>query len=334
MPGGVPIVVTLLCAFFTTFTGASGVTILALGGILLPVLLQSGYRERFSIGLLTATGSIGILFPPSLPLILYGVSANIPIPELFKAGMLPGLALVASVCVLGVREGLKTKVARQSFDAREALAALWQTKWEIFLPIITLSAIFGGFCSLSEAAAITAVYAVIVESLIYRDILISRDLPRVLTACITMMGGVFVILGSAMGLTNYLVDAQVPMLATQWVQTHIHSKLVFLLALNLFLFFVGCLMDVYSAIIIQAPLMIPITRTFGIDPSHLGIIFLANLELGYLTPPVGLNLFLASYRFGKPVASVFRDALPFLLVLFLMVLVITYIPALTLGLSR
>ncbi len=333
MPGGLPIVATLLCAFFTTFTGASGVTILALGGLLLPVLIQSRYRERFSVGLLTATGSIGILFPPSLPVILYGVSAHVPIPDLFKAGLAPGLLLVAAVCAFGVREGFKSNVSRQPFDGREAVRALWESKWEVMLPVITLASIFGGFCSLTEAAAITAVYAMVVQTVIYRDLHPTRDLPRVYAACTTMMGGVFIILGSAMGLTNFLVDAQVPMLVTSWVQEHIHSRVVFLLVLNLFLFMVGCLMDVYSAIIVQAPLLLPISRAFGIDPLHLGIIFLANLELGYLTPPVGLNLFLASYRFKKPIFRVFRETSPFLVALLLVVLLVTYIPALTVGVA-
>ena len=333
MPGGLPIVATILCAFFTTFTGASGVTILALGGLLLPVLLQSQYREGFSVGLLTATGSIGILFPPSLPVILYAVVAHVPILDLFKAGIAPGILMVAAVCVFGIWEGSGSTVSRRPFDKREAAAALWESKWEILLPVITLAALFGGFCTLLEAAAITAVYALVIETVIYRDLHPTRDLPRVLVACATAMGGIFIILGSAMGLTNYVVDAQIPTLAAAWVQAHIHSRLVFLLALNLFLFVVGCLMDIYSAIVVQAPLLLPISQAFGIDPLHLGIIFLANLELGYLTPPVGLNLFLASYRFEKPVFRIFRDTLPFLLVLLLVVLLITYVPALTVGVA-
>ena len=331
LPGGLPIVVTLLCAFFTTFTGASGVTILALGGLLLPVLRQSGYSERFSVGLLTATGSIGILFPPSLPVILYAVVAHIPILDLFKAGIVPGLLMVAAVCAFGIKAGASPSVPRPRFDGKEAARALWEAKWEILLPVIALVAIFGGFCTLLEAAAITAVYALVVESVIYRDLHLTRDLPRVLVKCAATMGGVFIILGTAMGLTNYVVDAQILTLATQWVQAHIHSRLVFLLALNLFLFVVGCLMDIYSAIVVQAPLLLPISQAFGIDPIHLGIIFLANLELGYLTPPVGLNLFLASYRFDKPVFRVFRDTLPFLVVLLLVVLLITYVSAFTLS---
>jgi tripartite ATP-independent transporter DctM subunit len=330
LPGGAPIVAILLCAFFTTFTGASGVTILALGGLLLPVLVQSGCREKFSLGLLTASGSIGILFPPSLPVILYAVIARVPIPSLFQAALVPGILLVAALCLLGFREGLQSNAPRQRFDRREAWAALWHSKWDVLLPMVTLMAMFGGYCTLIEAAAMTAVYALVLETVIYRELRLGQDLPRALISCFTMMGGVFVILGSAMGLTNYLVDAQIPAHAAAWVQEQIHSRIIFLLALNLFLFVIGCLMDIYSAIVVQAPLLLPIGEAFGIDPVHLGVIFLANLELGYLTPPVGLNLFLASYRFGRPVLGVFRAAWPFLLVLVLVVLIITYVPALTL----
>jgi tripartite ATP-independent transporter DctM subunit len=258
----------------------------------------------------------------------------VPIPDLFKAGAIPGILLVGALCVFAVYEGIKSKKPRVQFDSRTAAAALWHSKWDILLPVITVFAMFGGYCTLIEAAAITALYAIFIETVVHCNLHPSRDLPRVLLACVTMIGGVFIILGSAMGLTNYLVDAQIPMLATEWVQAHIHSKLVFLLALNLFLFVVGCLMDVYSAIIIQAPLLIPISQAFGVDPLHLGIIFLANLELGYLTPPVGLNIFLASYRFNKPVLQVFRATLPFMIALILVVLLVTYVPALTTGMAE
>ena len=331
MPGGLAIAATLVCAFFTTFTGASGVTILALGGLLLPVLIKNGYLERFSVGLLTSTGSLGLLFPPSLAVILYGVVAHVPIPDLFKAGIVPGFLLVFAVVIFSVREGLRSKVPRAAFQTREAMAALWESKWEILLPIIALVAIFGGFCTLIEAAAITVVYALVVETVIHRELHITRDLPRVLLQCVTLIGGVFVILGVAMGLTNYLVDAEVPMKAAEWVQAHIHSRVLFLLVLNLFLLIVGALMDIFSAIVVVVPLILPIGQAFGIHPLHLGMIFLTNLELGYLTPPVGMNLFLASYRFNKPLVQVYRHAIPFFLVLLIVVLLITYIPALTIG---
>ncbi len=331
MPGGLAIATTLVCAFFTTFTGASGVTILALGGLLLPVLLKNGYPERFSIGLLTATGSIGLLFPPSLAVILYGVVARVPIPDLFKAGIVPGLLMVTAVCLFGVREGIRAKTPRSPFNTREAAAALWESKWEILLPVVALAGIFGGFATLLEAAAITVVYALVTETVIHRELHVLRDLPQVLIKCVTLIGGIFVILGVAMGLTNYLVDAEVPMQAAAWVRTHIHSRVLFLMFLNIFLLIVGCLMDIFSAIVVVVPLILPISQVFGIHPLHLGMIFLTNLELGYLTPPVGMNLFLASYRFDKPLVQVYRTAIPFLLLLLCVVLLITYVPALTIG---
>lgn len=331
MPGGLAIVTTLVCAFFTTFTGASGVTILALGGLLLPVLMKDNYPERFSVGLLTATGSIGLLFPPSLAVILYGVVAHVPIPDLFKAGIIPGMLMVTAVCLFGVREGIRSKTPRPAFHASEAAAALWEAKWEVLLPVVALVGIFGGFTTLIEAAAITVVYALVAETLIHRELHVTRDLPGVLIKCVTLIGGIFVILGVAMGLTNYLVDAQVPMQAAEWVRAHVHSRILFLIFLNIFLLIVGCLMDIFSAIVVVVPLILPISEVFDIHPLHLGMIFLANLELGYLTPPVGMNLFLASYRFEKPLVEVYRCAFPFLLVLLGVVLLITYIPALTIG---
>jgi tripartite ATP-independent transporter DctM subunit len=331
MPGGLAIAATLVCAFFTTFTGASGVTILALGALLLPVLLQGGYPDRFSVGLLTATGSIGLLFPPSLAVILYAVVARVPIPDLFKAGILPGMLMVVAVCAFGILEATRSKAPRRRFELREASRALWGAKWEVLLPVIALAGIFGGLCTLIEAAAITVVYALLVEAAVYRDLRPIRDLPLVFVKCGTLIGGVFIILGVAMGLTNYLVDAEVPAGAAAWVQGHVHSRLVFLLALNGFLVVVGCLMDIFSAIVVVVPLILPISQVFGIHPLHLGMIFLANLELGYLTPPVGMNLFLASYRFEKPLLQVYRHAAPFLAVLLAVVLLITYIPAITLG---
>jgi len=332
LPGGLAIVATFVCAFFTTFTGASGVTILALGGLLFPMLVQSGYRERFSVGLLTATGSIGLLFPPSLAVILYAVIAHVAIPDLFLGGVMPGFLLVAAVCLLGVREAFRARAPRTPFALGEALRALWQAKWDVLLPAVILVGIFGGFATLIEASAITGVYALLIEGVIHKTLHPLRDLPRVLLKCVLLIGGVFIILGVAVGLANWMVDAEIPMQAADWVESHVSSRLVFLLLLNAFLLVVGGLMDIFSAIVVVVPLIAPIAERYGIHPVHLGIIFLANLELGYLTPPVGMNLFLAAYRFRQPVVGVFRAVVPYLLVLIVVVLLITYLPWLSLAL--
>lgn len=332
LPGGVAIVTALVFAFFTSFTGASGVTILTLGGLLLPVLTRSRYPEDFSVGLVTVSGSIGILFPPSLPVILYGTYALQDIRDLFIGGILPGLLVVILVALWGVRQGLLTGAGRSPFDPREAAAALWEAKWELLLPAVVLVGIFGGFATMVEAASLTVLYSLLAECVIHRDVSFRRDLPRVFVDCATLIGGFLIILGVALGLTNYLIDADVPTRALAWVQDHIESRLLFLLVLNLFLLAVGALMDIYSAIFVVVPLITPMAAAYGIDPIHLGIIFLANLELGYLTPPMGENLFLASLRFNKPVLSVFRTTLPFMIIVAFGVLLITYVPAMTLGL--
>jgi tripartite ATP-independent transporter DctM subunit len=331
IPGGTAIVTAALCAFFTVFTGGSGVTILALGGLLYPALIADRYRERFSLGLLTASGSLGLLWPPALPIILYAVVADIPYENLFIGGALPGLLMFGLVAAYGVREGLVTGAGRTTWSAREAAAALWQAKWEVLLPIVVLIAIFGGFATIVESAALAALYALVSQTFIHRDLSFRRDLLRVLQRCALVVGGVIVILGVAMGLTSYLIDAQVAARTMEWAQGALHSKFAFLLALNGLLLIVGCLMDIFSAIVVVVPLIIPISQAFGIDPVHLGIIFVANLELGYLTPPVGLNLFLASYRFNKPLMEVTRATMPMLLILLLGVLLITYVPVMTLG---
>jgi C4-dicarboxylate transporter DctM subunit len=330
MPGGMAVVTTLVCAFFTTFTGASGVTILALGGLLLPMLLQAGYRERFSLGLLTSSGSIGLLLPPSLPVILYAVVARVPIPSLFRAAVLPGLLLVGAVAVLGVREARQAKVPRTPFVPREAGRAAWEAKWELLLPVVTLWGLFGGYCTLIEAAALTVAYALLVTVGIHRELHPWRDLPRVLLESSMLIGGVIAILGVAMGMTSYLVDAEVPMKAASWVRESVQQRWIFLLALNAFLLLVGALMDIYSAILVVVPLVLPAAEAFGIDPLHLGVIFLVNMELGFLTPPVGANLFLASYRFQKPVLEVALRVAPFLLALLGVLLAVTYVPWLSL----
>jgi tripartite ATP-independent transporter DctM subunit len=333
-PGGTAVVTALICAFFTVFTGGSGVTILALGGLLFAALRADGYPERFSLGLLTSAGSLGLLFPPALPLILYGIVAQVPIEDLFIGGLLPGALLVGLLVAWGLREGLRAKTPRLRFSGREAIAAVWRGKWELAIPILVVAAIFSGRATLVEASALTALYAFVVQCLIHRDVAIGRDLVRVITECVVLVGGVLIILGVAMGLTSYMVDAQIPMHILAWAQAHIESPLVFLLALNLFLLVVGCVMDIFSAIVVVVPLIVPLGLAFGIDPIHLGIIFVANLELGYLTPPVGLNLFLASYRFEKPILEIWRAVLPPLGILALGVLAITYVPWLTTGLLR
>jgi C4-dicarboxylate transporter DctM subunit len=332
VPGGTALVCALVCAFFTIFTGGSGVTILALGGLLFPALLEDGYREKFSLGLLTASGSLGLLFPPAMPLILYGIVAKMPIEDLFIGGMLPGLLLVGLIGAWGMREGVVSRVERRRFDIREARAALWNAKWEMMLPVLVLGAIFSGFATLVEAAALTALYALVIQCFVHRDIAVGRHLLRVFRQCTLLIGGVLLILGMAMGFTSYMVDAQIPAYALEWVQSHIDSPLVFLLCLNIFLLLVGCVMDIFSATVVVVPMIVPLGAAFGIDPVHLGIIFVANLELGYLTPPVGLNLFLSSYRFERPLLEIYRATLPMLLILALGVLLITYFPLLTTGL--
>ena len=339
--GGPAIVTALVCAFFTSFTGASGVTILALGGLLMPILLAARYSEKSALGLLTGAGSLGLLFPPCLPLILYAIIATttntgvtVTIEQMFLGGIVPGILLVLLTAWWGIRTGPRLDAARRSFNAKEAAQALWTAKWELLLPVVALAGLFGGIATPVEAAALTALYAFVVETFVYRDLKIVRDVPRVMTECGLLIGGVLLILGVALGFTNYLIDAQIPTRGLEWVTGSIHSPLIFLLLLNAFLLIVGCLMDIFSAIVVVVPLIVPMGAAFGIDPVHLGIIFLANLELGYLTPPVGMNLFLSSYRFGKPLPEVYRAAVPMLLVLLVGVLLITYLPPLTTTLPR
>jgi len=334
-PGGTAVAAATLCAFFTLFTGGSGVTILALGGLLLPALIKEGYRERFAIGLLTASGSLGLLFPLSVPLILYGIVAQqVAIEDLFIGGIVPGLLMLGLLAALGVREAVKTNAARSPFRVSELASALWEAKWEMALPIVVLWALFGGYATTSESAAIAALYALIVQRFVHRDVPTFKDVVRVAGECVALIGGVLVILAIAVGLTNYLVNAQVPTLLIEWTQAHIHSKWAFLLALNVFLLLVGTVMDIFSAIVVVVPLLLPLADAYQISYVHLGIIFIANLELGYLHPPLGLNLLLASYRFKKPVLEVTWATLPMLGILLFGVLLITYVPWLTLGLLQ
>jgi tripartite ATP-independent transporter DctM subunit len=327
--GGPAILVALVCAFFTSFTGASGVTILALGGLLMPVLLAAGYREHTALGLLSGTGSLGLLLPPCLPLIFYGVIAGVDIKDMFLAGILPGLLLIALTAAWGISQAPRDAAAGAAFDWGELRRATWSAKWELLVPVVALGALFGGLATPVEAAALTAAYCFVIETFVYRDLRLLRDGPRVMAESGVLVGGVLLILGVALGFTNYLAFAEVPARAVSWVTAAVHSKWAFLLLLNLFLLIVGMLMDIYSAIVIVVPLIVPLGQAFGVAPVHLGIVFLANLELGYLTPPVGVNLFLSSLRFGKPMGVVIRSVVPMLVVFAIGVLLITYIPVLT-----
>jgi C4-dicarboxylate transporter DctM subunit len=332
--GGPAVVTVLVCTFFTAFTGASGVTILALGGLLMPILIGAKYSERDALGLVTGAGSLGMLLPPCLPLIVYGIVARIDIKQMFLGGLVPAVVMTAVTAWWGVRQGRASARPDGRFGTREALAAAWDAKWELLTPVVAIAALFSGKATTVEAAALTALYVVIVETVVHRDLHLFNDMPRVLTECGLLIGGILLVLGVALGFTNYLVDAEIPAHAVDWTVSAVHSKIVFLLLLNLFLIVVGCLMDVYSAIIIQAPLLVPLGVAYGVDPIQLGVIFLANMELGYLTPPVGLNVYMSSYRFGKPVPTVFRAVLPIIIVLHIGVLLITFVPWLTIALPH
>ena len=326
MPGGVAVMATVVCALFTTFTGASGVTILALGGLVLPTLLEDRYPEGFSVGLVTASGSLGLLFPPSLPVILYGVVAQVSIERLFIEGFFPGLFLVILVAGYGVMVGVRSGAPRQAFHPGEALHALWDAKWDLGLPALVVLAVASGFVTVVEAAALAAAYSLMVELVVYRSIDPMRDLPRVLVHASALVGSVLILLGSAYGLNSWFVDAEFPTRMVGWTTQHIRSPALFLLMLNAVLLVLGSVLEMYSAIVVIAPLVAPLGRAYGIEPIHLGVVFLANLELGFLLPPMGLNLFLSASRFGKPLAYVYRRALPFLLIMAIGVLGITYYP--------
>ncbi|MFC1733035.1 TRAP transporter large permease [candidate division KSB1 bacterium] len=332
LPGGLAIVALCSCAFFTAFTGASGVTIIALGGLLFPVLLKDNYPERFSLGLLTSSGSLGLLFPPSLAIILYGMVSGTSIDQLFLAGILPGILLIVLLSAYSIYKGRGRITEKAKFSWSEFGKALRHSVWEIPMPFIIIIGIYSGKFTATEAAAVIAVYIFIVEVFIYRDIHITRDIPGIMRESMILVGSILVILGVALALTDYLTFELVPQRILEAMQTFITSKIMFLIVLNIFLLIVGCLMDIFSAIFVVVPLIYPIAVEFGVDPVHLGIIFLTNLEIGYSTPPVGLNLFIASYRFDQPIFRLYRAAIPFLIILFLALLIITYVPALSLTL--
>ena len=331
IPGGTPVIVVLLCGFFTALTGGSGVTILALGGLLLPLLVKEGYSKKFALGLITVSGSIGLLLPPSLPAIIYGVRAGISVKNVFIAGLMPGTLLIVMISTWAFIQGRHQKVKIHDFDPKKALKVCLETSWELVIPVLILLGVFAGYTNLVETAAIIVLYVFIIEFFVYKDITLNQ-LPSIIIDCATLIGGVLIIIGIAMGLTSYLVDAQIPMQLLAWVKAAISSKYFFLLLLNIFLLVAGCLMDIFSAIIVIVPLIKPLGAHFGVEPFHLAIIFIANMELGFLTPPVGMNLFLAAYRFNEDMPRIYRSIFPFFIVKLVAVALITYIPILTLGL--
>lgn len=334
--GGLAIVAIVACALFTAFTGASGVTIVALGALLYPALNQAGYGERFNLGLITTSGSLGLLFAPSLPLILYGVVAqqmgsgySVSIDELFLAGVLPGLLMLVLLATFAMCQPRAGSTPGRRFSMAEAAAALREAAWELPLPVVVLGGIYSGYFAVSEAAAVSALYVLIVEVLIRREIRI-RELPKIMQESMILVGGILIILGVSLASTNYIVDTELPTRLFHWIQAHVEGKWTFLILLNIFLLLLGMMLDIFSALVIIIPIILPVAVAYGIHPIHLGIVFLANMQLGYFTPPVGMNLFIASYRFEKPVMELYRATIPFFFILLFAVLIITYWPGLSL----
>jgi C4-dicarboxylate transporter DctM subunit len=331
MPGGVAIVSLVICAFFTAFTGASGVTIIALGGLLYPILKDEGYTEKFNLGLITTSGSLGLLFPPSLPIILYGMVAKVDIDELFKAGIVPGILLIVILSLWAIKNAPKeSKRAKKDFSLNELWQSFKGALPEVLLPVGILTGIYGGYTTTTEAASITAFYVLVMECFYYKDVKLFKDIPKIILDSMSLVGGILLILCCALGITNYLVDEEIPMKILAFMKEFLTNKYSFLLFLNIFLLIVGSLMDIFSAIIVVVPLIVPIATEFGVHPIHLAIIFLTNLEIGYITPPVGINLFISSFRFKRPVTELYRASFPYLLLLLFALIIITYVPELSL----
>lgn len=328
MPGGLAIVTILVCSIFTAFTGASGVTIVALGGLLLPALLSEKYGEKYSLGLVTSSGSFGLLFPPSLPIIMFGVVASASIDKLFIAGLLPGIFLIAVLSIHAMVMSRRFKVERTGFSIKESVKALWDVKWELPLPIILFGGIYSGKLAISDAASVTIAYVLIVEIFLTKDIKL-KEIPKIMIESMSLVGALIIIMGVSYATTNYIIDAQIPQKLFEIIQTFITNKWVFLILLNIFLLIVGCIMDIFSAIVVVVPLILPIAAAYNINLIHLGIVFLTNLQIGYITPPVGMNLFIASIRFKKPVLTLYKSALIFIGLLLAALVVITYVPSLS-----
>ncbi len=330
IPGGLGIVALVSCAFFTAVTGATGITIIALGGLLYPALVQEKYSDGFSLGLVTTSGSLGLHFPPSLPIILYGFVSGASIEKLFVAGLFPGILMIAGLGVYSVYMGKKWKLTRPSFSTREFFAAFKGAIWEIPIPLLIIAGIYTGLSTAMEAAALTVGYVLFIKLFVFHELKLTQDLPRLIKESMVMVGTIMIILGAALGFTNYLVDAFIPLKILHFMEGMVESRIGFLLLLNIFLILVGCMMDIFSAILVVVPLIVPLADQYGIHPLHLGVVFLANLGIGYNTPPVGLNLFIAGSRFRRPITKVYRATLPFLLILIFTLLCITYWPGLSL----
>ncbi len=336
MPGGLVIFAFIFSAFFTAFTGASGVTIVALGALLYPAFIKSGYSDKFSLGMVTASGSLGLLLAPSLPLILYGIIAqqmeldvSFSINDLFIAGLMPAALMIIALSIYTVVKNRQLNIKTVRFDKKKLISSIWIMRWELPMPFLLMAGIYSGYFAISEAAAIIAVYILFIETCIYKEISFSK-LMEIVRESMAMVGSILLILAVSLALTNVFIDAEVPSILFEWVQKYVDSKISFLILLNIFLLFIGAILDIYSALVIIVPLILPVAISFGIHPVHLGIIFLANMQIGYLTPPVGINLFISSYRFKKPIAEVYKASLPFMLVLLLVLILITYIPELSL----
>ena len=339
MKSGLAIIALILCAIFTAFTGASGVTIVALGAVLFPALIKAGYRPNFSLGLVTTSGSLGLLLPPSVPLILYAVVAGqmelpqtFTIQELFRAGLLPSLLMLLALSTYCVWANRGVKIARHDFSWRELKAAILGAGWELPCPIFVVAGIYGGYFTVSEVAAVTVAYVLLVEVGVYREISFSK-LLAVTRQSMVATGAILLILAASLGFSNFLIDAEVPLHLFAWMQQHISSQWAFLAFLNLVLLLLGAVLDIFAALFIMVPLILPLAIGYGVDPVHLGIIFLANMQIGYLTPPIGMNLFIASFRFKQPILTICKAVVPYVLVLLATLGVITYWPALSLGLS-
>ncbi len=333
LPGGMAVVAICTTAVFTAFTGASGVTIIALGGLLFPSLLKHGYPENFSLGLMTTSGSLGLLFPPSLPVILYALVAKVSLDTLFRAGLIPGLLLLGVLCAYSIRIGLKSRVERLPFSFSNVWQALKDASFELPLPFIVIGGIYGGIFTATEAASITAFYVLVVEIFIRRDLHLVRDVPRIIRESMILVGAILVMLGASLGLTNYLIDQEIPGKIFDFINHYVNNKIGFLLILNAILLGIN-MMEVFSAIVIIVPIIIPIAMKYDINPIHLGVMFLMNLEIGYMIPPLAINIFLASARFNRPLTQIYRAVVPFLLLLLAVLALITYVPDLCLVLAN